>query len=48
MYKAIRAGRLYEQIVEQIEQRVLTGDLKVGDQLPPERKAAQDVVFRPE
>src|SRR5512136_2397267 len=41
MYKAIRAGRLYEQIVQQIEQRVLTGDLKVGDQLPPERDLAE-------
>jgi GntR family transcriptional repressor for pyruvate dehydrogenase complex len=41
MYKAIRAGRLYEQIVEQIEQRILTGDLKVGDQLPPERDLAE-------
>lgn len=40
MYKEIQTERLYEQIVEQIEQRILSGDLKVGDQLPPERELA--------
>jgi GntR family transcriptional repressor for pyruvate dehydrogenase complex len=39
-YEAIRAIRLYEKIVEQIEQRILAGDLKVGDSLPPERLLA--------
>ncbi|MBI5879157.1 MAG: FadR family transcriptional regulator [Chloroflexi bacterium] len=36
-YKTIRAERLYEQIVSQIELRITNGDLKVGDQLPTER-----------
>ncbi len=40
MYKAVRAARLYEQIVEQIEQSILKGSLKPGDQLPAEREMA--------
>ncbi len=40
MYKEIQTERLYEQIVQQIERRILSGDLKVGDQLPPERDLA--------
>jgi len=36
-YKTVRAERLYEQIVSQIEQRILAGELKVGDRLPTER-----------
>jgi GntR family transcriptional regulator, transcriptional repressor for pyruvate dehydrogenase complex len=41
MYKLIQASRLYEQIVEQIEQSVQKGDLKPGDRLPAERELAQ-------
>lgn len=41
MYLPIQAERLYKQIVEQIESRILAGDLKVGDQLPPERELAE-------
>ena len=41
MYTPIRTSRLYEQIVEQIEERVLRGDLKPGDQLPSERELAE-------
>ena len=33
MYKAVRASRLYEQIVEQIEQSIREGRLKPGEQL---------------
>src|SRR3974377_1047350 len=44
MYKAIQTERLYEQIVQQIEQRFLSGDLKVGDRLPPERELADQFV----
>ncbi len=40
MYKALRSSRLYEQIVDQIEQSVLAGTLKPGDQLPAERELA--------
>lgn len=41
MYKIVQSSRLYEQIVEQIEQSVQKGDLKPGDQLPAERELAQ-------
>jgi GntR family transcriptional regulator, transcriptional repressor for pyruvate dehydrogenase complex len=41
MYQTIQTERLYEQIVQQIEQRFLNGDLKVGDRLPPERELAE-------
>ena len=41
VYKAIQASRLYEQIVQQIEQSILKGVLKAGDQLPAERDLAQ-------
>ena len=41
MYKIVQSSRLYEQIVEQIEQFVQRGDLKPGDQLPAERELAE-------
>jgi len=41
MYLPIQSERLYERIVSQIEQRIVAGDLKVGDQLPAEHELAQ-------
>ena len=41
MYKAVQSSRLYEQIVKQIEESILEGALKAGDQLPAERELAQ-------
>ena len=41
MYTTIRTSRLYEQIVQQIEESILKGTLKPGDQLPAERDLAQ-------
>jgi GntR family transcriptional regulator, transcriptional repressor for pyruvate dehydrogenase complex len=41
MYQAVRAARLYEQIVLQIEKSIREGRLKPGDQLPAERELAQ-------
>ena len=41
MYLPIQSERLYEQIVSQIEQRIVKGELKVGDQLPSERELAE-------
>src|SRR6516225_7536717 len=40
-YEPIQVKRLYEKIVEQIERRILTGELKVGDQLPAERELGE-------
>lgn len=41
MYAPIQSERLYEQIVQQIEQRIVAGELNVGDQLPSERELAE-------
>jgi GntR family transcriptional repressor for pyruvate dehydrogenase complex len=41
VYKLIRTSRLYEQIVQQIEESIVKGNLKAGDQLPAERDLAQ-------
>ena len=40
-YSPIQTERLYEQIVDQIEDRILSGVLKVGDKLPSERELAE-------
>ena len=41
MYKVIQASRLYEQIVQQIEESILKGELNEGSQLPAERDLAK-------
>src|SRR3972149_3543008 len=41
MLLASQSERLYERIVSQIEQRIVAGDLKVGDQLPSEHELAE-------
>ncbi len=41
MYKVIQASRLYEQIVQQIEESILNGELSEGSQLPAERDLAK-------
>jgi len=41
VYKTVRSSRLYEQIVKQIEDSVLKGILKPGDQFPAERELAE-------
>lgn len=41
VYKAVQTSRLYEQIVQQIEDSIRNGTLKAGDQLPAERELAQ-------
>ena len=41
MYKIVRSSRLYEQIVQQVEESIQKGQLKPGDQLPPERELAE-------
>jgi GntR family transcriptional repressor for pyruvate dehydrogenase complex len=40
MYRAVKTSRLYEQIVQQVEDSILKGQLKPGDQLPAERDLA--------
>jgi GntR family transcriptional repressor for pyruvate dehydrogenase complex len=41
LYKVIQASRLYEQIVQQIEESILKGELNEGSQLPAERDLAK-------
>jgi GntR family transcriptional repressor for pyruvate dehydrogenase complex len=41
LYKPVKTARLYEQIVQQVEESILKGQLKAGDQLPAERELAQ-------
>jgi GntR family transcriptional repressor for pyruvate dehydrogenase complex len=41
VYKSVQTSRLYEQIVQQIEDSILSGALKTGEQLPAERELAQ-------
>jgi GntR family transcriptional repressor for pyruvate dehydrogenase complex len=41
MYRAVKTSRLFEQIVQQVEDSILKGQLKPGDQLPAERELAQ-------
>lgn len=40
-YRAVKTSRLYEQILQQLEDSIVKGQLKPGDQLPPERDLAQ-------
>lgn len=40
-YTPVQTARLFEQIVEQIEGRILSGDLKPGDKLASERELAE-------
>ncbi len=39
-YSPVQSERLYEQIVNQIEAKIIDGDLKVGDKLPSEFELA--------
>ena len=41
MYLPIQPERLYERIVSQIEERIVAGELKAGDQLPSENELAK-------
>ena len=41
MYTPIQSVRVFEQVAEQIEKRILDGELRNGDRLPPERDLAE-------
>ncbi len=41
MYTPIRSSRLYEQIVAQIQDRIVQGELQSGDKLPSERELTE-------
>ncbi len=41
MYTPIHSNKVYEQIAEQIERRILSGELRSGDRLPTERELSE-------
>jgi len=41
MYTPIQSVRVFEQVAEQIEKRILDGELRSGDRLPTERHLAE-------
>lgn len=48
MFVPVRTRRTFEEALDQIVERITTGDLRVGDRLPPEREmAAQMHISRP-
>jgi DNA-binding FadR family transcriptional regulator len=38
VFKPAKQNRIYQDVVDQIQEAILEGELKVGEQLPPERK----------
>jgi len=41
MYRQVQSAKIFEQIAEQIEQQILSGELVVGHRLPTERELAE-------
>ena len=41
MYTPIQSSKVFEQIAQQIEERILSGELQSGDRLPTERELSQ-------
>src|SRR3979411_2442523 len=41
VYRTVKTSRLFEQIVQQVEDSILKGQLKPGDNVPAERDLAQ-------
>jgi DNA-binding FadR family transcriptional regulator len=41
MYSPIQSSKVFEQIAEQIEKRILNGELRSGDRLPTERELSE-------
>jgi GntR family transcriptional repressor for pyruvate dehydrogenase complex len=40
-FETVHRGRVYEQVLKQLQEQIVTGRLKPGDKLPPERELAQ-------
>ncbi|HUI72016.1 MAG TPA: FadR/GntR family transcriptional regulator [Spirochaetia bacterium] len=38
IFNEVRQGRVYESVIEQVQDAILDGRLKAGDRLPPERE----------
>ena len=42
-FEPIEAASLTDLFIEQMEQKIFTGELKAGDRLPPEREIAKSM-----
>ena len=38
LFRAAKQNRIFQDVVEQIQEAIIEGHLKVGDRLPPERE----------
>lgn len=43
MFKAVESKTISEIVIDQIQKKIISGELKVGDQLAPERELVQDL-----
>lgn len=43
MFSPIKSTKVYEQVIEQIQSMIASGDLKKGDKLPSERQLAEQL-----
>ncbi|MGE0151595.1 MAG: FadR/GntR family transcriptional regulator [Reyranellaceae bacterium] len=43
MFSPVKARRIFEEVVEQIREQIVTGRLKPGDKLPAERELAEQL-----
>lgn len=41
MFKQVKQNRIFQGVIDQIEESILTGDLQIGDKLPPERELTE-------
>lgn len=41
MFRAARQNRIFQDVVDQIQEAILSGALTTGDRLPPERELKQ-------
>ena len=41
MFQRVRVGRVSEEVVKQVQEAIISGELKPGDRLPPERELAE-------
>jgi hypothetical protein len=47
MFKAAKQNRIFQDVVEQIQETILSGKLKPGEMLPPERELKADAPGEP-
>jgi GntR family transcriptional repressor for pyruvate dehydrogenase complex len=43
MFKPVKSKKVYQQVIEQIQQMIMAGDLKPGDRLPSERELTEQL-----